>query len=212
MPNPPFDGMLRACVRARRDGGRWALPGIILGSALVLALLASPVLGDQVFHSPGDDGVPGAGAIPEGGVQPVHLYVDGGSSPSAPGRACNDGTGDEVCGFDLELSGQSGLTFSSFAADPGADLLVNFSSGSLRINGIDAVAPSTGPQRIGTLHVNAVSGGEVALSSGETIGADLSSEVLVAQTLVAVPEPGQLAMLVCGGALLAGLARRGRAR
>ena len=98
------DGPLRVSVRARREAVRPASLAACLAVALVL--VAAPARTDQVFHSPGDDGAPG-GVIPEGGVQPVHLYVDGGSSPSAPGRACHDGAGDEVCGFDLELTARS---------------------------------------------------------------------------------------------------------
>lgn len=212
MPNPMSDGPLSAFVPVLRGAGHRTVVTVGLGFLLAAVLVSSPALSQPFFHSPNDDGLPGAGVIPEGGVQSVYLYVDGGSGASAPGRACNDGAGGEVCGFDLELSGLGGLTFSSFVADPGADLLVNFGAGTLRINGIDAVAPGAGPQRIGELLVNAATGGEVELSSAETIGADLSSDVLAVQTLVTVPEPGQLAMLLSGGGLLAGLARFGRRR
>ena len=105
------------------------------------------------------------------------------------------------------LAGLFGLTFSAFNADPGADLLVNFAAGSVRINGLDPVTPSTGPWRIGELLVNAAFGGEVELTSGEVIGADLASELLSPQTLVSVPEPGRLLMLASGFGLLLGLAR-----
>jgi hypothetical protein len=178
----------------------------------MLALGSSPALAAQVFHSPNDDGLPGSGQIPSGGVQSVLLYIDGGGAISIPGRACNDGTGDEICGFDLELTALAGLSFDSFTADSGADLMVNFSAGSIRINGIDAVGPGIGPQRIGELLVNAVDGGEVELTGGETLGADLASENLATMTLVTVPEPGQLLMLLCGGGLLAGLSRARRQR
>ncbi len=178
----------------------------LLGSLLAAGLVCSPALASQVFHSPNDDGLPGATQIPPGGVQSVFLYIDGGALASSPGDACNNGAGDEVCGFDLELTGLFGLTFSAFNADPGADLLVNFAAGSVRINGLDPVTPSTGPWRIGELLVNAAVGGEVELTSGEVIGADLASELLSPQTLVSVPEPGRLLMLASGFGLLLGLA------
>lgn len=174
---------------------------------LAAGLVCLPASASQVFHSPNDDGLAGATEIPSGGVQSVFLYIDGGVVSSSPGSACNDGAGDEVCGFDLELTGQAGLTFSAFDADDGADLLVNFSAGSVRINGLDPLAPSAGPQRIGELLVNAADGGRVELTTGEVVGADLGSETLSAQTLVTVPEPGSLLMLVSGLGLLLGLVR-----
>ena len=179
----------------------------VLAAVLVSSLVGSPALASQIFHSPNDDGLPGAPQVPTGGVQSVFLYIDGGAVTTTTGDACHDGDGDEVCGFDLELTGLSGLTFSVFNADAGTDLLVNFAAGSVRINGLDSVSPPTGPIRIGELVVNAVASGTVELTSGEVIGADLGSEVLPTQTLVSVPEPSQLLMLAGGLGLLLGLAR-----
>jgi len=180
-------------------------------AAFLALLLSGPSLGaTSVYHSPKDDGLPGS-VVPTGGVQTLYLYLDGGPSASAPGSACDVGNGDEVCGFDLEITGLNGLTLSSFTADPGADLLVNFSPAALRLNGLDSQSPTPGPQRIGALSVDAVVGGAVELTSGEVVGADLASEVLVAQTLATVPEPGSLLLLTSGIGLLRLFARR-RAR
>ncbi len=181
-------------------------------AGLCVALLPVAALGAQLFHSPNDDGVPGSGSVPTGGVQSVFLYLDGGPSASDPGSACHDGLGDEICGFTFELTAESGLSFASFVPEPGADLLANFSGGSVRINGLDPVSPSPGPQRVGELQVNAVLGGEVALQGGETVGADLQADTLAPTTLISVPEPGSIAMLLAGSGLLAGLATRRRTR
>ena len=121
-----------------------------------------------------------------------------------------EGEGDEVCGYDLELIGLNGLTFSAFNADPGANLLVNLGASSLRINGLDTVAPTPGPQRIGELQVNPTTGGEIELTGGEAIGADLESETLASTVVVAVPEPALLLLLGSGIGLLVVLARRRR--
>ncbi len=163
-----------------------------------------------VFHSPNDDGLPDAGtaSVSEGGLQPVYLYIDGGAAASAPGTPCDTGAGDEVCGFDLHLTGLAGLTLSSFSADGGADLVTNLSAGELRINGLDSQTPTTGPVRIGELVVAAVAGGALELTSGEVVGADLAGETLTPGTLVIVPEPGIVASLVSAAALLAFLERR----
>lgn len=168
---------------------------------------AAPVGATVVYHSPNDDGLPGATQIPEGGVQSVYLYIDGGPGASAGGEACDVGGGDEVCGYDLEITALNGLTLSAFTPDVGADLMPNFSAGSLKLNGLDSVAPTPGPHRVGELLVNAAVGGEVELTSGEVVGADLVTEVLAASTLVTVPEPGVLLALGSGVLLLAGLAR-----
>jgi len=168
------------------------------------------VAAPQVYHSPGDDGAPAAGApsIPEGGVQSVYLYIDGGSSASQPGTACDVGQGEEVCGYELVLTGLTGLTLSSFTPDTGANLVVNLAAGGMTINGLDTVSPSPGPQRIGELQVDAAIGGALELTSGETVGADLQTDPLATKTVVTVPEPGWATALGSGLALLAALGRR----
>lgn len=186
-------------------------PRFALLLAWLLLWIAAPSGATLVYHSPGDDGVPGS-TIPEGGVQSVYLYIDGGPAASGGGTACNDGTGDEVCGFDLEITGLNGLTLSSFTPDGGADLLVNLNATSAKINGLDALAPTPGPKRLGELLVNAATGGEVELTSGEVIGADLDSEILAQTTVATVPEPGVLLGLAGGALLLAALSRRRAAR
>ena len=171
--------------------------------------IAGPALAaTSVYSSPTDDGLPGSTQIPEIGVQSVYLYIDGGPSASSTGSACHDGQGDEVCGYNLELSGLDGMTLSSFNADPGADLLVNFSAGSMRVNGLDTQSPTPGPHRIGELLVNSVTGGQIELTVAEVVGADLESETLPATTLVAAPEPGPWLLLGSGIGLLGILARR----
>jgi len=181
-----------------------AAMGVVVGGAAQAS---------QIFHSPADDGLPPVGppTIAEGGVQSVFLYVDGGATASQPGRACHDGGGNEVCGYQLTLTGVGGLTLVGFTGEPGADLVVDQTSGQIVINGLDPVAPTPGPKRIGELFVDATTGGGVDLTSGEVIGADLGSEVLTPGTLVSVPEPGATIGLLSGILLLRRLGSR-RAR
>lgn len=187
--------------------------GVMFALTLAFALWAFPALGTEVFHSPNDDGMQAGGSptIAAGGTQPVYLYVDGGSTASTPGSPCHDGSGDEVCGFRVTLSGAGGLTIASFTPDGSADVVANESPASIVINGLDPVAPGTGPQRIGVLNVNAATGGSVQLDSGEVIGASLASESLVGGTIVTVPEPTALAMWAAGASMLV-LISKGRAR
>jgi len=167
------------------------------------ALLVEPAFAfaaTQVYHSPADDGAPAVGppVVFEGGVRSVFLYIDGGSVPSQTGQACDEGAGDEICGYELHLTGLNGLTLAGFAPDPAADLVQNLGAGELKLNGLDGVSPSPGPKRIGELLVNATSGGAVELTSGEVVGADLAGEQLAATTIVSVPEPGRLMLLGSG--------------
>ena len=181
---------------------------LLLGLYLPVTVLAAT----SVYHSPNDDGVSGSTVIPSGGTQSVYLYIDGGAAASAGGTACNDGVGDEVCGYDLELTGLTGLTLSSFTPDVGAHLLVNFSAAAMKLNGLDTQSPVPGPHRIGELVVNAAVGGALELTSGEVIGAALASEVVAPGTLVTVPEPGHLLLLASGVGLLLALGRRRASR
>ena len=167
----------------------------------------------DVFHSPSDDGLPAAGAavIAEGGVRSVYLYIDGGPTASSANTACDSGTGNEVCGYTLTLTGLSGLTLVGFTPDPGANLLSDTTALAFRVNGLDTASPTPGPKRIGELQVNAVAGGTLELTSGEVVGADLSSETLASGEIVAVPEPGVVLQLMTSAALL-GILNRRRAR
>jgi hypothetical protein len=188
--------------------------GVATGAALwlsmALALQPASAQATQVFHSPADNGAPAAGSptIAEGGVQSVFLYVDGGALASAGGTVCDTGQGDEVCGFSLTLTGLGGLTLNSFSPDGAADLVVNQSTGQIVINGLDPVAPTPGPNRVGELFVNAATGGSVEMTGAEVIGADLQSEIVPTSTLVTVPEPSAALGWASGLALLGAL--RGR--
>ena len=189
------------------------------GTLLVAGWLAAafcwgaPATATQVFHSPNDDGLPAGGTptLAAGGVQSVFLYIDGGASASAVDTACDTGTGSEVCGYTLTLTGLTGLTLVGFTPDGSANLLHDTSGLEFRVNGLDTLAPAPGPKRIGELTVNAVAGGSLELTVGEVIGADLSSEILAGAEIVTVPEPGLLLQLAAGVALLRCLASR-RAR
>jgi len=184
----------------RRLGDRWWATALLC----VALCWAGTATATQVFHSPNDDGAPAAGTptIAEGGVQSVFLYIDGGAAPSAVDTACDTGTGDEVCGYTLTLTGSSGLTLVGFTPDGGANLLHDIDALEFRVNGLDTQAPTPGPKRIGELTVNAVAGGSLDLTAGEVVGADLSSETLASGEIVAVPEPAVLVQLAAGMLLL----------
>jgi hypothetical protein len=189
--------------------------GAVAAAATFVAAFfcGTPATATQVYHSPNDDGQPSAGPpeVQPGGVRSVYLYIDGGASASPVDTACDNGPGDEVCGYTLTLTGLTGLTLAGFTPDGGANVLHDINALEFRVNGLDTALPTPGPKRIGELLVNAVAGGSLELTSGEVIGADLSSEILPAGEVVTVPEPGFWLQLASGAALLACLGRR-RAR
>lgn len=186
-----------------------------VGWLLVLLCWGTVASASQVFHSPNDDGLPAAGtpSVTEGGVQTVYLYIDGGPTASSVDTACDTGTGNEICGYTLTLTGLTGLTLVGFTPEPSANLLTDTTTLVFRVNGLDTSAPTPGPKRIGELQVNAVSGGSLELTSGEVVGADLSSETLASGEIVtvAVPEPAVVLQLLAGSVLLGFLKTR-RAR
>ncbi len=199
---------------ARRIRMRSRLASLsVAGWLAALLCWGAPATATQVFHSPNDDGLPAGGTptIATGGVQSVFLYIDGGASTSAVDTACDTGTGSEVCGYTLTLTGLTGLTLVGFTPDGGANLLHDTIALEFRVNGLDTSAPTPGPKRIGELTVNAVVGGSLELTLGEVIAADLSREILASGEVVAVPEPGILLQLAAGVLLLRCLAS-GRAR
>jgi hypothetical protein len=182
----------------------------LIATASWLIATSSAGAATVVYHSAGDDGTPpfGPAIVAEGGVRSIYLYIDGGGAASAAGEACHAGAGDEVCGYELRLTGQGGLTLVGFNPEATADLVVNSGASEIVLNGLDTVGTTPGPKRIGELLVNAAPAGSLELTSGEAIGADLASEGLVTATLVTVPEPGLLASLGAGIALLELMRRR----
>ena len=137
----------------------------------------------------------------------LHLYLDGGAVASS-GGPCEQGVGDgdEVCGWKLHLEGQSGLDLVSFT--PTGDVVFGQPTGNtLLATGGAPAAGALGPAKIGDLVVEGVEGGVLALLASDSISASQALETIPAETLVFLPEPGGLAMLLSGVALLLGLDR-----
>ena len=67
----------------------------------------------QVYDSPGDDGTPaGVTAVPTDGTPALlNLYIDGGANESPCSDKCTgEGTGDELCAWDIRISVDGGMT------------------------------------------------------------------------------------------------------
>ena len=151
---------------------------------LALIALAPAALAASVYDSPGDDGAPaGVASIATDGTQRVlYLYIDGGPNESAGADKCSgSGDGDELCGWDLRIVAQAGMAIEDFLPEPG--VVANLQGALLRANGIDAINPSAGPQRVGALIVSSLGDGDLVLGSGIAVGSTLAPQALGPTTL-----------------------------
>ncbi len=203
--------MSRSLRRLRAGSSNAARCTTIVLAAAILAgrAFAAP---PTIFHSPNDDGISGGSpaVIEPGTSQVVHLYLQGGVNATSIGEACNDGNGEEVCGFDLLLEAQSGVSFSSFVPD--VDTVWALDPSSFRFNGGDFASGTLGPVKLGDLVVDAQLGGSIDLATGQTADSALGLVDLTPSTLVIVPEPSRHLLLSAGMTALLALYRRRQGR
>ncbi len=191
--------------------GCFAIRALVSGGAALasLALLtahagATPPV---VYHSPADDGSnPGSPfEISPVGQTTLHLYIDGGPTPS-PSEPCHAGTGDEVCGWDLLMQGSIGtLDLVSFVGT--GDVVFNLNGSSLRFNGGDFGNGTLGPSKIGDLVVEGTTGGTLDLMLSKSVTSGLAVATIAQTTVITVPEPGLPLSLISGASLLGILSR-----
>lgn len=170
-----------------------------------------------VFHSPSDDGWPHPVEFQIGaaGLHTLRLYLATGAAASLLGeQICVDGSGDELCGVQLDVEASGGIDIVSFTADPAlaAELVWNqVDAKTLRINRVTATSGADfGTLRLGELVVENLAPGVVALrSSSVAVLADLS-KLAPTGSPIAVPEPGRWTLLLPALALLALEQRRRR--
>jgi hypothetical protein len=183
---------------------------IVLATAILAgqAIAAPPT----IFYSPNDNGVSGGspGVIEPGVSQMVHVYLQGGVNATSIGERCNDGDGEEVCGFDLLLEAQGGVSFSNFV--PAGDTVRALDPSSLRFNGGDFASGTLGTVKLGDLVVEAQLGGSIDLADGQTADAALGLVDLTPSTLLIVPEPSRHLLLSAGLTALLVLYRRRQGR
>lgn len=162
---------------------------LLVLSALIplgAAIAAPPV----VYHSPADDGLPPGAPVdvPSNVAFTVHLYIDSGSAKSTGTEfRCANGSGDDLCAFDLRLESSNGLTFISFT--PEGDVVSNFTGNLLELNGGDPWGGTLGAQKIGDLLVQGPVGGELILLASQSVNSSLGLDSIPQATLATVPEP-----------------------
>ncbi|MHA7839683.1 MAG: hypothetical protein ACX98W_19635 [bacterium] len=191
-----------------RSFSRLSLLLVVLGAGVPLDAGAGEV---TVFHSPDDSGVNvGAVKIASSGLTTLHVYIDGGSSPSSGLDPCCTGLGDEILGWDLSLGATGGLTIE--AVSPAEEVVVNRTATALHMNGGNFIDGDLGPTKIADVQVQSNGEGTLAIIFGQVVGPALTLESLDPGTLVGVPEPSFNVLLVCGIAGLLILKRQSRAR
>jgi hypothetical protein len=187
-----------------------------LKRVLAIALLFAPALAwasDPIlFHSPVDDGVSvGTPTIIAPGDSTLHVYVDGGETPSTLGKPCNDGDGDELCKVLVEIIPSGTAELLDFHP-MSSDIRFVLEPDRLRVLSGDALRGDLGPTKLGDLMVRASSGDTLAVTEGEAVGASLDALSIPKGPLVVVPEPTPTSLLGAGifGLTILSLRRRGR--
>lgn len=165
-------------------------------SAVCLLAASSAIADPVVYHS--TTGVdPGAvHTLPRDQVNtPVEIWIDSGDieGESAPGTACDDGTGDETCGLDVEILVSGDGWIASFTPDAGVVAAPSvFGPGvqALRANAIFPSSPPPGPRRIGVLGVDTTGANDTRIDviGHHRVGAALQLETL-SPTLIAQTPP-----------------------
>src|SRR5262245_10082893 len=228
---------------ARRRARASALRSVAIGSAVALAAGAATA-GPNPFGF--GSGVPwifqsGNGVIADDvgfdhhtrilplGTTTLHLYATAGNVASGSGQdVCNPpptgGSGDEICGMDIQVNvaGPAFLAGFRAAGPPGGTGITFFpttfgaTTKSLRLNSARGTDPiPAGAFKIGDLDVTVLGGsGVVVTISGNAMVLGDRDMAEIEPNIIAVPEPGGIwlqASALLGLAGLAGL-RRLRAR
>lgn len=197
----------RSSKRSTVRFGPRRLPALLLAAALINAALPE-VAGAELFYSPADDasdpGVPIALSI--GPSQSLSLYLDGGSQPSS-NEPCEQGDGDEVCGWIFRLRALDGIAIQSFVPETGSNAEWNASPVELRAIGGDAITGALGPTRLGSIVVDVTGPGTIEVESGFIATSALTSATIPTRTLV-LPEPGVSGLVASAFVLLTLFARR----
>jgi hypothetical protein len=187
------------------------LPLAVAALVLLLGLHVEVNAQIVVFHSPNNDGMDPGGMVPIESAESVtlHLYIDNPGAATATGTVCEDGDGNELCGYDLTLEALGGFEFTGF--NEVANTSYSLTDHRVRLNVVEAIDGISGPAYIGDLIVTAISGTTVDLSRGQALDASLSLIDIAPRSLISlVPEAGFLPLLGSGLLLLLALGRGAR--
>ena len=165
---------------------RWVVGLVVVGAS---ALATTAGAGVNVYQ-----GSPGAAPVNvtiNGGPVVLSLfYQTDANTPSAPQTPCLNGSGSEVCGWDIYVAGSGGMVLQSFTPAAGADVVGNISGNVLRANGGDPINGETGAHPIGSLTVAATAAGSVTVSGNLYVTASLAAAPVTSGTTLAVGVTG----------------------
>ncbi len=212
----------RPAPRARRPICLAALGSLCLTVVGASSSSAAPTL----YHSPngvGTDRTPWPQVLQAPGPIVVNLFIDeddGVTNPSQNGEVvCRDGSGEERCGWDVEIeveSSDDSITIASFAPSVGGTL-VNDETFTLRFNGGTPTTGEASHTQLGVLTLNAPANadGQVIVRKLHVVDASMGLTKPVeppGEVIAFVPEPRGVPALALGGLLVVGLHRRRAAR
>jgi hypothetical protein len=182
----------------------------IFAAMLAVLLLVGPqmVLGFEVFQDPTDTGVnPGTPLqLDPNSFMNLNIYFHHGTVLPDPNLACSgEVTGDEVCGWDIDIITTGDVTLVDFVPGLGTDIVFNLMASELLMNGGDAIAGEVGTHRIGTLSVSSgAADGTVEVVGNLWVTAELEAVAVPPTVLAQTAHAEVIPVLPKGGLTLLG--------
>lgn len=183
-----------------------AIPGA--SHAQMVRMYATFTSADETYHGPL--------IIPNDTPTTLHLWLEGGTTPSV-GTPCSPGeSGDELCGYNFVLLGTSAYEFLSYQGDATFDTSGTegvppqaFTRSRVSSNAFDLGTPPLANRHIGMLTVTATgpTSSDAISTSGAVVDAGLGLGQIMAAPLI-LPEPGFGSAACLATLALLGLARR----
>jgi hypothetical protein len=161
-----------------------------LAASTLLLLYSTQGRAFEVYHS-NDGGVtPSVAQIPTGGSTVLHLYFNHGTAPGT-GTPCLDGTGEQVCGWDIHFSTTGSVMFEPGDPNtaPVANVVWNVQPTLIKANGGDPENGESGPTKFADVAVSSTGPGSVELTGKHFVGASLALGT-VAFDVIGLTGPG----------------------
>jgi hypothetical protein len=164
--------------------------------------------GFEVFQDPTNTGVnPGTPLqLDPNSFMNLNVYFHHGTVLPDPNLACSGiVTGDEVCGWDIDIIATGDVTLVGFVPEPEPETVFNLMASELRMNGGDPIAGQVGTHRIGTLSISSgAADGTVEVVGNLWVTAELETAAVPPATLAQTADVEVIPVLPEGGLYLLG--------